>query len=308
MFQVQNPASCDVECRVSQYRLGSNPGTCQACSNATCASDSYRVGTCSGTSNGFRCKGHATCSTGTQYLKDASPLKEGTCANCINVQCSKGQYRTGKCEGTLNGFTCEAQPTCDSGEYLDGPNPTNAGTCKLQTICQEGQLLADATVSSPGQCKPCASIAFQAASNHRQTACQPFATCKQGQFEDSKPTPSSDRTCGTTGNCASDQYQSKAPTTLSNRQCATLTFCKQGERVTVRAQNDASGMAISDLTCGLCEEGGYQDRILHRESSCKSQPRCPTGEYLRGASKSNAGVCAACSKLVCQNEQYQGGA
>ena len=297
----------NVKCVSGQYRLGNNPGTCRPCSHINCGTSQYREGTCS-TSDGYSCNEQPKCSKGTQYLSESSIIKRGTCAACINLQCSKGQYRTGGCEGILNLFKCVAQPTCNSGEYLDGANPTQSGTCKPQTICQKGQFLAGATVSSPGQCKPCASVAFQPARNHRQTACQPFAVCKQGQFEVSKPTSSSDRVCGTLGNCATDQYQTTAPTTLSNRECATLTLCKQGERITVPAQRDSSGNAISDLKCGLCKEGEYQDRKLHRESSCKGQPQCPIGEYLSGAGSTiNAGLCTACSNLVCQNEQYQSG-
>ena len=60
----------------------------------------YRVGTCAGSVDGFKCRARPTCAEG-QYLADAlNVTQQGRCATCADSTCGAGQYRTGSCGGT----------------------------------------------------------------------------------------------------------------------------------------------------------------------------------------------------------------
>ena len=82
----------------------------------------YRKGTCAASSQSFQC------------------------TKCANQECSPYEYRVGSCEGSVNGYTCEAQPNCPIGQHLTGLGPHNnilpkKGTC---TTC------ANAKCDKPG--------------------------------------------------------------------------------------------------------------------------------------------------------------
>ena len=46
----------NVVCGSGQYRVASRPGRCVACSNAVCRFPQRRTGSCSGTTDGFKCE------------------------------------------------------------------------------------------------------------------------------------------------------------------------------------------------------------------------------------------------------------
>ena len=296
-----------VRCKTNEYRVGENPGACKACSNVSCKADAFRTGECKGTSNDFQCIQHPQCQVGREHLAGATGTKKGQCLPCSNIKCAAGQYRVGECKGSANKFECRVQTTCKRGEYLIGASAVDQGTCKEQTVCQKGQFLSGASTIAPGVCKPCPATAFQGTGNHRHSTCQPFAVCKQGQFETTKPTSISDRTCGNIRNCSAVEYQAKPPSTTSNRQCVELAKCREGERVTLPAKKDAQGVLISDLECGACSDGGYQDQTLHRFEVCKALPVCPSKQYLKGSSKTSSGNCVACANIKCVKGQYRVG-
>ena len=297
-----------VKCKTNEYRLGNNPGVCKPCSNVSCKGDTYRTGSCTGTSNNFKCVQQPRCQAGRQYLSGATGTKKGQCLACSNMKCASGQYRTGGCQGSTNGFQCRLQPKCKTGEYLSGASATAQGTCKPQTTCQKGQLLSGASAAAAGVCQACPSTAFQGASNHRHPACQRVAVCKQGQYEATKPTGTSDRVCATHGKCSTVQYEAKAPTATTNRQCVELSQCRAGERITTPPKRDSNGIMVGDLSCGPCNDGGFQDEKVHRIKSCKALPSCPSKQYLKGSSKTARGTCAACANLQCPTNEFQGGA
>ena len=97
-----------VDCEVGQYRVGGNPGTCQACDFITCEITQERIGTCTGTTNDYSCRDMlpVDCTTN-EYRASGTP---GTCQACENVACGSGQVRTGSCTGVTNGFSCTATP------------------------------------------------------------------------------------------------------------------------------------------------------------------------------------------------------
>ena len=57
---------------------------------------------------------------------------------------SKGLYRNGTCSGTTNGFTCEAQPVCAPGQFLNGSTATTRGVCSScsNALCGADQYRA----------------------------------------------------------------------------------------------------------------------------------------------------------------------
>ena len=63
----------------------------------------YRVGSCSGTTNGFTCKAQPTCPA-EEFLKGSSLTAAGTCTKCANIKCPDEQYRVGSCTGTNDGY------------------------------------------------------------------------------------------------------------------------------------------------------------------------------------------------------------
>ena len=51
-------------------------------------------------------------------LAGGTLTEPGGCEECSNPKCDKGFYRTGTCEGTEDGYTCEPQPVCGDGECV----------------------------------------------------------------------------------------------------------------------------------------------------------------------------------------------
>ena len=298
----------DVKCKAGEYRSGSNPGMCKACSNERCKTAEYRTGSCVGTSNGFKCSLQPKCPSPSKYLAGASSTKRGQCLDCANAKCAAGQYRTGDCQKETNGFKCGVQPTCSAGQYLSGATGTARGTCKPQAACRKGEFLSEASGVAPGVCKACSQTTFQGVDQHRLPSCRPFAVCEEGQFEAATPTSTSDRVCATQGACSSDQYESKAPTATTNRQCVSLSQCRAGERITDPPKKNDNGGFIGDLACGPCNDGGYQDQEAHRSQVCKTLPTCPTQQYLQGSSKTSSGSCTTCANVQCPVDEFQGGA
>ena len=70
-----------IVCPTNQYRVGANPGSCQACSNTACGTSEKQEGSCSGTTNGF------------------------TCTTIPNIVCDTGQRRVGANPGTCTDLT-----------------------------------------------------------------------------------------------------------------------------------------------------------------------------------------------------------
>ena len=73
------------------------------CSNQNCPTGQRRTGSCSGTSNGYKCDliPNAACETN-QWRSGSNP---GICKACNNSTCGSQQYRQGSCSGTIDGFT-----------------------------------------------------------------------------------------------------------------------------------------------------------------------------------------------------------
>ena len=119
--------------------------TCKPCDNLACSKGTYRIGSCSGSFNGFKCEDQPTCRMG-QFLKGDSTTTRGTCTACARGEylkgttaagctkcsqssCGSGNYRSGTCSGANDGYTCSPQPTCAAGQYLKGTAATTRGVC-----------------------------------------------------------------------------------------------------------------------------------------------------------------------------------
>ena len=58
---------------------------------------------------------------------------------------------------------------------------------------------------------------------HRLEQCTKWLECtKEGQYELTKPTSSTDRKCGRKGVCTEDEFESQAATATSDRTCQEL--------------------------------------------------------------------------------------
>ena len=104
---------CTTSCPSGQYVQydANSKGTCTTCSNPPpCASNEYRDGTCSGTTNGYQCRAQPACSTD-EHLSGSSSTTRGTCTTCSNAACASNEYRGGTCTGTTNGYQCNTTTT-----------------------------------------------------------------------------------------------------------------------------------------------------------------------------------------------------
>ena len=41
-----------------------------------------------------------------------------SCYTCSNLDCRKDEFRTGYCNGNVDGYKCEKKPTCEKDEYV----------------------------------------------------------------------------------------------------------------------------------------------------------------------------------------------
>ena len=123
-------------CRSGQYRFGSAPGVCKPCSNQSCKAGYKRTGSCSGTTNGYKCVVIPDVVCGTdQHRQGSAP---GTCHACKNAVCPAGQRRTGSCSGTTNGYKCVVIPVCTTGS-----TNTKAMLSKLKPAAENFQECHD---------------------------------------------------------------------------------------------------------------------------------------------------------------------
>ena len=91
------------------------------------------------------------------YMGRAGTTNGYTCVACGNIACAAGQYRSGSCDGTANGYVCRDQPTCGESdvEYLDGASATSAGACQKQPTCEGNTYLTGASPTLKGVCTVC---------------------------------------------------------------------------------------------------------------------------------------------------------
>ena len=139
-----------------------------------------------------------------------------------------------------------------------------------QTECQPKQLcgigfgsISHGTASSDRECAPCISVAeghfprdsggtWSGALDNK--TCAPVTTCKDSEYETSKPTAASDRKCLPHSlTCPTGQYSFAAPTAAHDRICRNVSICVAGR------YQAALETASSDRLCIDCQAGRFQN-------------------------------------------------
>jgi hypothetical protein len=133
--------------------------------------------------------------------------------------------------------------------------------------------------------------------------CSPHSLCHDGQFESAPPTASSDRLCGSMHSCtAGVQYEVAPATASTDRICQTATTCTNGEF------EEISLTDTSDRSCQLpseCSAGQFEIAAPTATSDrrCGSTKACTAAQYeVVPATASSDRVCEAAS--VCSPEQF----
>ena len=260
----------------------------------------YRTGSCSGTANGFKCNAQPICTTNKQYLKGSSPTKAGTCAVCSFAECGAGEYRSGTCGGTTNGFTCKDQATCGAGQYLKGASELTLGVCtkcpkftwmdetehrhpkcKPQVTCEAGQYLPTSRALEKGFvfgiCLPCEAESdpklpnvprYQEQTGHRESSCKAQEGCGSAHY-----LSATTETKGVCEPCPAGQWMPFKPNT---------TICSSTGAGSVAACRAARASRLSkwDNGCTAFAKGFVQDN--HTCHSCGATERhygsCDLGE------------------------------
>ena len=303
-------------CRSGQYRFGSAPGVCKPCSNQSCKAGYKRTGSCSGTTNGYKCVVIPDVVCGTdQHRQGSAP---GTCHACKNAVCPAGQRRTGSCSGTTNGYKCVVIPDviCGTDQHRQGSAPGTCHACK-NAVCPAGQrrtgscsgttngykcvVIPDVVCgtdqhrqgSAPGTCHACKN-AVCPAGQRRTGSCS-------GTTNGYKCVVIPDVVCGT------DQHrQGSAPGTCHACKNA---VCPAGQRRTGSCSGTTNGykcVVIPDVICGADQyRQGSAPGTCH---ACKNAV-CPAGQRRTGSCSgtTNGYKCVVIPDVICGTDQHRQG-
>eukprot|EP00039_Didymoeca_costata_P013930 m.218320 g.218320 ORF g.218320 m.218320 type:complete len:2262 (-) comp15903_c0_seq3:2204-8989(-) len=268
------------------------------------------------------------CTAG-QVMSPNTLKAKRTCTACsIKTYQTKNEHRDTSClpqpqcgvgEKISKYFSTAKQSCldCENG-YFQNLTQHSEEDCVRQPPCGAGEALDGTMVTTKERiCEKCAVGFFQNTEKHYEEACiEAKASCETGQYSAADPTPTTDRTCRTTGTCNSEtQYESIAATATSDRECSNIqtcvagrfesaaptlstdrvcTDCPKGEwqskpnsckcnpKSTCAAGfyvND-TGTTKQDLQCGQCSDGKYMDLKAHRETVCKDVVGCPSGTFV----------------------------
>ena len=299
----------NINCGANQYRSGSCSGTsnglkCNTCSNINCPSSAYiRRGSCSGTNNGFKCEyvPNVVCKSG-EYRVGERP---GKCNTCSNTNCAGGQFRTGSCSGTSNGYKCNScsNQNCAGGQYRSGScsGTTNGFTCNTcaNINCASNNFRTGSCSSTTNgfKCNTCANINC-ADNNYRTGSCSGVTNAFK---------------CNTCANinCASNNYRAGSCSGTTN-----AFSCKTCDNLSCSAnQFQAGGCSgtTNGLACNTCANINCATNN-YRLGSCSGRNNgfkcntckaitCASGWYRKGvcSGTTNGFSCAGCDNLNCAN-------
>ena len=182
-------------------------------------------------------------------------MASGECTHCSYVYCPVGNYRMGSCSGTSNNFTCLAQPTCKTNQYLSGSSNTKQGKCEacLNAACAPSQYRT-------GSCS--------GTSNGYQCLSQPV--CNVGEYLDT--TTATNTAMGQPATTTTATATATATTIRQKGQCRAKTLCKQGELL-------FGATASSAGQCNKCISIAFQPAKLHRHPGCQLFTKCKKGQF-----------------------------
>ena len=210
--------------------------TCSSSERETAAPTVSSDRTCGPCPAGHSCDGSATatpCNAG--Y---AAAAGSGVCSICsagyyataVSASCSPCASGTFSAAGATSAQSCVAWRTCPAGQ-----GQKTAGSATANRVCEACVSGAQGTWSGTND----------------GAACAPLTVCKQGEWESTKPTVSSDRGCSThLAACPQGQYTFAAPTGTSDRVCRDVLQCDTSTEYETRAPSQSSNRA-----CAACPAG-----------------------------------------------------
>ena len=251
------------------------------------------MGAPAGANTRGECKDQSQC-TEDNYFQSSASDAAGSCIPCGNTTCLVGgqttltQFRTGVCDATNKGYTCEAQPTCWPNQYLKDATPLTKGICADQPTCTNGEHLQGATATSAGVCSSCAAGSYGGAGDGSCIECKndPQCTADAEYLNGTCAGKEDTRTCVACSNLA----------------------CKLGQyRTGFCAGRDDDYVCASQP---VCEDNYFLDgadaTTLGTCTQCKNT-QCLATQYRTGACVTGVDGFICTDQPTCTNEQFLNG-
>lgn len=248
------------------------------------------------------CRGVTVCNMTAYSLADPTPTSDRVCNSAF---CPSNQYRTGVDQETKQLICVDRSAPCDS--YLNEYEEV-AGTSTTDRVCatfkcaKEESYLPDGVEVQPENCikwSECPSgIEFEKTppSVAADRVCNPIsAYCdveRNGYFELSGPTPTSDRVCKECSGCADGFKIATACAANADTECTECSDCLAGEYAVSNCTD------TTPSTCSICTRclPGHFHVVKcspYTNADCKRCSRCIDGtEYTSAA-------CSADADTVC---------
>ena len=224
----------------------------------------------------FECRNKECKKAGTyQQGECTGPSNDNwTCPACDNIKCNRYEYRTGTCnQKDGNGFECNSQPVCNSGQYYAADGGGKAS------------------------CMDCMDGTFRADEEHREANCAKWSgECGADEHQTQAPSATQNRVCSSSTVCSADQYESKSKEeTGGDRECTGLTQCPAGQYVSEEAT------ATTDNVCGDCD-GVDKFSSEEGQSACSTMGTCDAGEYVSTPGSASSDLeCTSCDDKTYQS-------
>ena len=250
------------------------------------------------------CKDQTKCK-GDTYFQSSTSDPAGSCLPCRNAICLVGgqttltQFRTGVCDGITKGYTCTAQPTCETNQYLEDAGPLAQGTCADQPTCTNGEHLDGATPTSAGVCSSCDDGSFGGNRDGSCIECDSDPQCTAGaEYLTGLCAGKEDtRTCVACRNvaCNLGQYRTGFCTgrdddyvCVSQPVCEENYFLSGSDATTLGTctQCKNAQCLATQYRTGACVPGA--DEFI-----CNDQPTCTDEQVLTGGDTFTRGACTA---------------
>ena len=217
--------------------------------------------------------------------RTAPGTAKGKCVGCTNAKCPKtGDYRDGKCGGTVNQFECKGKVVCDKDSYRVPPTDENkGGVCKLRPDCSEVEFLKGAEDEVAGTCTAhptCKDTEYLAKDESyvevKKTQCLVYAKVRSVYGATLEQAIQQCETTYSDCNAVYDSTCNRDPQPTTK----TYYFCKTTRPYPITTS------PFGDYYC--THEKPKIDKL---PGTCKSHPNCQDTQYLESADAFSAGVC-----------------
>ena len=242
----------------------------------------------------------------------------GSSAACVLwTECSETQWECSPPGKTADRKCCSIS-ACEPDQYeLDRPTRKLDRRCADQTVCKDGQWehkepteSSDRGCSSMEVCVPDVQFEVSPPSAKEDRVCAAIQSCFRGgaansDWECGNYSNVTDRKCCSVQQCDMDtQFEESAPTPTSDRLCTNFTACSRLHYISKRGTANADRVCSPVSNCADRKPVSFQAKPAtpHSDAVCIQATVCNAGMYEAHAAKAGADtVCRNCNGIT----QYQ---